>query len=102
MVELVTQMVLFAAAVTVVAFIMYTALTPRYQFIITIQAGEVRVTKGKVPAEFLDNLREACREFNIISGWIGCVARGKSIALRFSRGFPPSFQQRVRNMWFCP
>ena len=65
-----------------------------------IDQGEPRVTRGKVHAEFLDNIRAICREYSLTAGWIGGVEQGKSIALRFSRSIPPGCQQRLRNIWF--
>jgi hypothetical protein len=59
---------------------------------VKIDHGELRVTQGKVHAEFLDNIREVCREYSLAAGWIGGVKQGKSIALRFSRSIPPGCQ----------
>jgi hypothetical protein len=102
MFEIGLQLIVFAAVLAVVAVLVRAALAPRFQFMIQIVRGEWRVTKGKVPAEFLDSLREACREFNVHTGWVGGVRRGKAIALRFSHHFPPPCQQRLRNAWFNP
>jgi hypothetical protein len=69
---------------------------------IKIHDGEPKVVHGKVSAEFLDRIREVCRDLQIGTGWIGGVKRGASMALRFSRSFPPSSRQRLRNAWFSP
>jgi len=102
MLEIAVQLVVVAAILAVVLVVLQNALTPRFQFMIQISGGELRVTKGKVPAEFLDNVREVCRESGITSGWVGGVKRGKATALKFSRQIPPHCQQRLRNIWFCP
>lgn len=102
MLEIGIQLVVVAVILAVVLVLLQNALTPRFQFMIHIKRGDARVTKGKVQPEFLDNVREICREFGISEGWVGGVKRGKSIALRFSRHFPPQCQQRLRNVWFCP
>ncbi len=102
MFEIALQLVVFGVIVVIVAAILQAALMPRYQFMIVIAGDELRVTKGKVAADFLDNIRATFREFGLTSGWIGGVRRGKSIALRFSANIPPQCQQRLRNMWFCP
>lgn len=102
MLEIAIQLVVIAAVLAVVFALLRSALTPRFQFMIQINAGQARVTKGKVPAEFLDHARDVCLEFGVSAGWIGGVKRGKAIALKFSRHFPPACQQRLRNVWFCP
>jgi hypothetical protein len=102
MLEIAVQLVIAAAVLAVVFSLLQSALAPRFHFLVQISAGELRVTKGKVSAEFLDNVREVCRDFGVTSGWIGGVKRGKAIALKFSRHFPPPSQQRLRNIWFCP
>jgi hypothetical protein len=102
MFEIAVQFVVFGVVIAIVAAILQAALMPRYQFVIQINGDQLRVTKGKVAADFLDNVREVCRESEITSGWIGGVKRGKAIALRFSGNIPPACQQRLRNIWFCP
>jgi hypothetical protein len=102
MVEIAVQIVVFGVVLAIIAVIMQAALMPRYQFMIQINGEQLKVSKGKVPADFLDNVRETCREFNIRNGWIGGVKRGKATALRFSANIPQPCQQRLRNMWFCP
>jgi hypothetical protein len=102
MLEIAVQLVVVAAVLAVIFVLLQTALAPRFQFMIQINGGELRVTKGKVPADFLDHVREVCREFDINAGWVGGVKRGKGIALKFSRDVPPPCQQRLRNVWFCP
>jgi hypothetical protein len=102
MTEFLAQLAVLAVALVVIGFVLHAALAPRYQFMIKIRAGEPKVVHGKVSAEFLDRIREVCSELNISTGWIGGVKRGSTIALRFSRNFPPSSQQRLRNAWFSP
>lgn len=102
MLELAFQLVAFGVVLAVVAVILQAALVPRFHFVIQINGDELKVAKGKVAAEFLDNAREVCRDFKITSGWIGGVRRGKSITLRFSGNIPPQCRQRLRNVWFCP
>ena len=61
MTEFVTQIVILGAAAVVVFVILHTVSQARFQFIVTIRAGQPRVTKGSVPPEFLDNLRAICQ-----------------------------------------
>jgi hypothetical protein len=75
------------------------ALQPRYVFIIHLRAGRPSVTRGKVTAQFLDLVRDACADGGVSSGWVGGVRRGKRIRLAFSWGFPPGCRQRLRNLW---
>ena len=100
MLDTLTQLVIVALAGAIIFAILVAAFAPRYHFVITIKHGEPRVTKGKVQADFLDQVREVCQDQRITSGWIGGVKRGKSIALRFSRNIPRGCQQRLRNIWF--
>ena len=100
MVEFAIQLVVFGVVLAVVAFILKGALSPRFHFVIQIHGDQLVVAKGKVPGDFLKEAREVCRQFDVTSGWVGGVRRGKSIALRFSTNFPPPCQQRLRNIWF--
>ena len=100
MLEAAFQIVAFAVALAIVAVILHAAFGQRYQFLIEFNQGVPRVTKGKVQADFLDDVRDVCREHGIISGWIGGVKQGKSMALRFSRNIPHGCRQRLRNVWF--
>src|SRR6516162_9578656 len=100
MLDLVLQLVVLAVALVVVLAILHVALAQRYYFMIMIYRGKPRVTKGKVHAVFLDNIRAVCEEHGITSGWIGGVRQRKSIALRFSSNIPYGCQQRLRNICF--
>jgi hypothetical protein len=100
MLEFILQLVAVAVALVVVAGILHAAFGQRYRFVVSVDHGEPRVTKGKVHADFVASIREICREYGIRSGWIGGVTQGKAIALRFSRSIPYAGQQRLRNVWF--
>jgi uncharacterized protein DUF3634 len=100
MFEIAVQLVLLGVVMAIVGVILQAALMPRFQFLVQIDGDNFKVTKGKVRAEFLDEARAVCREHGVTSGWIGGVKRGKSVALKFSRGFPPNCAQRLRNIWF--
>jgi hypothetical protein len=82
-----------------VAWAIWSVLQPRYAFEIRVQGGRPRVRKGKVTPAFLTRVAEVCRESGVPRGWIGGVPRGRRVALRFSRHFPPGTQQRLRNEW---
>jgi hypothetical protein len=81
------------------AWVIWSVLQPRYAFEIRITGGQPSVRKGKVPAVFLCQVAVACRECGVDQGWIGGVPLGRRVGLRFSRHFPPSLQQRLRNEW---
>ena len=102
MFEIAVQIVIFGVVLAIVAVILQAAFRPNFQFVIQINGDMLTIVKGKVRADFVDEAREVCREFGVTSGWIGGVKRGKSVALKFSRNFPPSCQQRLRNLWFTP
>jgi hypothetical protein len=52
-----------------------------------------------VELTILKRVADVCQEAGVAQGWIGGVQRGRKIVLRFSRHFPPSPQQRLRNEW---
>lgn len=100
MLQTIGEIGVLLVALGVIAFILHVTFAPKYVFVIVIEPAGVRVSKGKVPAERLDSIRALCREHGLTSGWIGGVARGKSISLRFSSNIPAAVQQRLRNLWF--
>jgi hypothetical protein len=100
MLESLPKLVVLVVALTVMFAIIRVAAASQYSFMVVIRRGEVHVTKGSVPPEFLDHVREVCCEHTITSGWIGGVQRGKNTALNFSRQIPRPIQQRLRNYWF--
>lgn len=102
MLELAIQLVVAGVALGIVFVIVKVAWLQRFRFMVTITKGEPRVTRGKVTADFLADVREICQEQGIASGWIGGVTQGKSIALRFSSNIPYACQQRLRNVWHNP
>jgi Protein of unknown function (DUF3634) len=87
---------LIAAAVIA---LVYWALQPRYVFLIRIDAGAVRLAKGKATPEFLSEVGDACSRAGVRRGWVGGVARGKRVKLAFSRSIPAACQQQLRNVW---
>ncbi|HLW66526.1 MAG TPA: DUF3634 family protein [Gemmataceae bacterium] len=95
MAELLLEIVLIGFA----GWVVWMLLQPRYVFEIRLQQGKPLVRKGKVTAAFLAEVAAICRDDHVSAGWIGGVMRGKRVALRFSRHFPPGAQQRLRNEW---
>jgi len=81
------------------AWVVWSLLQPRYVFEIRVEGGQPRVRKGKVTPAFLTSLAEACQHDGVVRGWVGAVQHGRRTALRFSRDFSPSLQQRLRNQW---
>lgn len=84
---------------TIAIWVFWTLAQPRYAFQIRINGGQPFLRKGKVTRVFLRRVEAVCQESGIARGWIGGVRRGRRIALRFSRQFPPGSQQRLRNEW---
>jgi hypothetical protein len=72
---------------------------PRFEFRVRITDGSLQTTKGRVRRDFLDQLGPLCRELNIQRGWIGGVRRHGRVTLVFSREFPDSCRQQIRNLW---
>jgi hypothetical protein len=79
--------------------LVYYALQPRYLFLVKIEDGDLRVTRGKVSANFLAEMDEAVTRNGVRHGWVGGVRRGQKICLAFSRSIPPGCQQQIRNLW---
>jgi hypothetical protein len=95
MLESVPNLIVFA----IVAGALWWALQPRYAFVVHLDGGVPRVTKGRVTAAFLKEVGLACGEAGVARGWVGGVQRGRRLALRFSRSIPPQCRQRLRNVW---
>lgn len=81
------------------AWMAWSLLQPRYAFEIRITNHAPHLHKGKVTHAFLTRVAEACTDNDVSHGWIAGVARGRHVALRFSRQFPPGCQQRLRNAY---
>ena len=73
---------------------------PRPIIAVVFHGGKPRVTRGKVPAAFLDNCDILGSELRIRRGTIrGVRRRDGRISLEFSRGIPGESHQRFRNVW---
>ena len=75
------------------------ALSPQPVFKIRVAKGSLRVTRGKVTADFQQQAREIVDEWRISRGWIAAVRRGKRLTLVFSHNVPPGCRQQLRNLW---
>jgi hypothetical protein len=93
--ELLLKILVVASLVGLIWFM----IQPRFVFYVRIDAGQPRVTKGKVTAAFLDVIGETCQRNGVARGWVGGVAKGREIALEFSRSIPQPCRQQLRNMW---
>jgi hypothetical protein len=87
------------ALVAVIVGVLIWALQPRYVFVVRVKGETATATRGKVTTGFVQEVAEACREFGVVSGWVGGVRRGKQVALAFSMGIPARCRQRLRNAW---
>lgn len=86
--------------VAVVAWAVWRLVQPRAVFVVEVVEGGPRVKSGKVTPAALHELGTLCREQGITRGTIrGVMRRDRSIALQFSREFPPGVQQQIRNWW---
>jgi hypothetical protein len=68
-------------------------------FVIRIASGELRVSKGHVPAGFLGELREVIGAEKLERGVIRGERRETYVRLGFSREIPEALHQRLRNLW---
>src|SRR5262245_2668419 len=93
------EQVLRFAFVALVIGLVWLAFRPRYVFVVRIQAGEARVSRGKITPAFVQHISEACARNGVARGWVGGVQRGRRIVLSFSRGIPEPCRQQLRNLW---
>jgi hypothetical protein len=68
-------------------------------FVIRLVAGEAEVSKGRVPAAFLAELRELVAREKLVSGVVRGQRQETYVRLVFSREIPPEMHQRLRNLW---
>src|SRR5262249_2715481 len=85
--------------VLLVAGLLWWALQPQYIFLVRIREGLPSVAHGRVTGQFMHELSEILETFGVSRGWVGGVARGNFISLRFSGNIPPGCRQRLRNLW---
>ena len=78
---------------------LYSAFRPRFVFVVRIENGVARVTKGTVPRLFLEEVNAICRHNQITRGSLKGVAKGRRILLTFSGPISQACQQRFRNAW---
>jgi hypothetical protein len=72
---------------------------PRRAFVVQLRAGEPRVVTGTVTPAFLQRLREVAVSHGVQHATVSGVARGRRIALQFSRQLPAPACQQLRNWW---
>jgi hypothetical protein len=68
---------------------------------VRIANGRARVTRGRVPPSFVDELVAIFEDAGIESGWICSTPDGNRTRLSFSKSIPEGVRQRVRNVWFA-
>jgi hypothetical protein len=85
--------------VAILVAVAWFVLAPDFAFRIRISKGSLRLAKGTVPRDFLDQASAICRQWNIKRGWIGGVRRERRVTLVFSRSVPPGCRQQIRNLW---
>jgi hypothetical protein len=90
---------LLVLLIAVVGAALWWATTQRSTFVVRLVHGQPRILRGKVTAAFLAEIGDVCRRHGIASGTIRGVVRNDRIALSFSRGFPSTCQQQLRNAW---
>lgn len=66
---------------------------------IRIVDGRARLERGQVRHDLLAALTEVAGSAGVRSGWILAVRRGQGHQLRFSKSFPASTHQPIRNLW---
>jgi len=69
------------------------------RFVVQIENGDVRVTKGKVPDSFLREVRDFSKEEKLTSGILRGKRQDTFIRLVFSADIPAFLHQKLRNIW---
>jgi Protein of unknown function (DUF3634) len=87
------------AILAALALMLWLVLRRRYTFVVRIEGGTPRVTKGRVPRRFLDDITAVCRAEALDRGRVYGVIRSRSTTLTFSREIPPPVRQQLRNAW---
>jgi hypothetical protein len=94
-VEVVLPLVVAAIAVAV----WWVISRPAAVFVVRVRDSRAAATHGKVTDAFLAAISEVFAEFNLASGEVRGIPRGKRLALWFSTNIPPPACQRLRNWW---
>jgi hypothetical protein len=79
--------------------VLYWASGPRYVLVLDIEGGVARVRRGRVKPVLLEEVNEICVRNGLTHGNIWGIQAKKRITLRFSRHFPESCRQQIRNVW---
>lgn len=74
----------------------------RLSWRIGIEAGELRALVGRPPVAFVHRLQECLRIHDIRTGRLECKGAGRHARLIFSRDFPQTGRQAIRNAWTPP
>jgi hypothetical protein len=85
--------------VALVVWAAWIALSPKPVFKIRVSRGSLRVTRGKVTADFQQQAAEILEQWKISRGWVAAVRRGRRLTLVFSYSVPPGCRQQLRNLW---
>jgi len=93
------QLLFLLALVLIVVWGLFSALQPRPVFVVRVEAGKVRLVRGKVSQAFLQQIGETCDRHGVRRGVVRGVANGSRIALTFSGAIPPNCRQQLRNLW---
>ena len=78
---------------------LWTALRPRFAFVVRIKGGVPRVARGTVTRAFLQEIAETCSRHGVTNGVVRGIVKGQRITLAFTRSMPPPCQQQLRNLW---
>jgi len=85
--------------VALVVWAAWAVLSPKPIFKIRVAKGDLRVTRGKVTADFQNQVAEIVHQWKLTRGWIAAVRRGRRSTLVFSYSVPAGCRQQLRNLW---
>jgi hypothetical protein len=80
-------------------YITWEIFRPRYVFFIQLTPNGLRVKRGDLKREFLDQLEDLRKQTGLSRGWVRGFKQGKLVRLTFSGDFQADCKQRVRNIW---
>jgi Protein of unknown function (DUF3634) len=83
----------------VTAALLLAAARACFVFVVKIEGGIPRATRGKVAVHFLRTIAEVCQRHGVQAGWIAGIRKGRRITLAFSHGIPAGCRQQLRNEW---
>jgi hypothetical protein len=91
--------VLTVAVAAALIWAIYSVARPRPAFVIKIESGTPRVSRGTVTQAFVGEVAEVCRRHGVQHGTVTGIVNDRRIALAFSGDISRAAGQQLRNLW---